>query len=675
MRFDSMSHREIKMKSVIFASVLFFSIAFARPFFPMDETDTPRRSPAYELGQVDILNYRLLFRFQNFSLSDTLVIYEEIDFINLSPFDTIYFFDFEVPIETPFMCYYLDDFVWRVVEMDFHDSLLALHLGPLDVGDTIRVVFSPPYIVFAGRGIYKETSVDGSIVFSLFWPSLARRAFVCIDHPADRATCDLEFYLPHGVTVAAGGELVDSIADTSGAIRWKFRYNEPVCTYNISFAIGNYAGIETSASSGTIPIKSYAYPSRLTQTSYDFARIPQMIELFDSLIGPYPFARFGCAVTPMSVWGGAGAMEHQMIPNIGERLITGTRAYETVIAHELFHQWFGDCIGISDWRDFWLNEGIAVYSEVLWKEHVSGISSARTYMGNIERNYRTYAISTADFPIYDPLNYLSPIPYNKGACWWHMLRWMLGDSAFFGFLQNYYDRYKFKTVVTDSLKNLLEEYTSRDWTHYFDEWIYQQGFPEYLYDYHTHIVGSLYKLDVNLRQAQTPPMCTLFTNPVPVKIVFADSSRNEIIQPTTRDFWTTFWLSDSVLDVIFDQLNIICGTFAWSPSLIGEIVPKSKNLSILAFPNPFNSSVAIDIRSFDVNSRDLPVWITSWKIYNIEGNLVEDFNLRNSNISVGSIDATGLSIWTPSANLPSGIYLLKIEFEGKIYEKKIVYIR
>ncbi|MGC9315979.1 MAG: M1 family aminopeptidase, partial [bacterium] len=546
--------------------IITFAIAIAlcsavqayHPFEGLEITDTPRPSPAFEARQIDVLNYEL-----SFLIDPDISLYQlrvRIEFIKLTN-DTIMILDFEPSdIDTSY-CHGAISSGGHLtgISLAFDDSVLLLNTSSdsiSEIGDTCMFVLDM-YILSYSEGIYRDITPDGPIVYTLFWPSLARRVFPCVDHPSDRATCTMIITTPEGVTLAAGGELIDgsiSYVD-SLSIDWTYRYDDPICTYNIAFAVANYAAIETTALDGSLPIKSYAYPSNLANTEYDFARIPQMIELFDSLYGEYPYTRAGCAVTPMSVWGGGGAMEHQTIPWIGSALITGSRTYEEIIAHELCHQWFGDCIGISDWADFWLNEGMAKFSEVLWKEHISGPSAARSHMTGIETTYRNYATYTADFPIYDPESFLSPIPYHKAASWWRMLRWMIGDEDFFDFLQYYCGRFRFRTVVTDSIHTALEDFTGEDWDWFMDQWIYSRGFPKYGYYFESRQDSAGWFLDVWLKQTQTEPMCTLFTMWVPMEINAPDSVWEMALHPDSRAYYERIRMPDSVNYIYFDRDN------------------------------------------------------------------------------------------------------------------------
>ena len=664
------------MKYLVIALFL-CEITIAFPLDMMDITDTPRESVAGRMDQLDVLDYEIRFTIKDTFYTSTTVI----TFINKVDTDSAYFFDFGdfFTFGWSFSCGYYDDSAgeWESVPPHFDDSLFFPDIGPFPVGDTVKVYLDGLHHRY-GIGVYKDIITDGPYYYSLFWPSLAREVFPCIDHPSDRATCTLIMRVPEGLTIAAGGVLIDSVASAldSGYVDWIFRYDNPVCTYNISFAVGNYETIDTCALD-SLPIRSYAYPSRSIDTRYDFERIPEIITLWDSLFGDYPFPRAGCVVTPLSVWGGGGGMEHQMLPNIGQYLITGSRTYEEVVAHELLHQWFGDCIGIADWRDFWLNEGIAVYSEVLWTEYKLGPSAARNYIASEESGYRSWVATNPDFPMYDPESYLSPIPYNKGACWWHMLRWMVGDSLFFDFLPYYFDRFANKTVVTDSLLQAIEDFTHSDWDWYFDQWVYNEGYPRYLYDHHVRHDSTGWWLDVYLRQRQTSPGCTLFTNPVPLEITTPDSVWEVTIYPTSRNHYQCFPLDDTISFAWYDRYNILCGTFTYEPTGILETPPTTpKAIAIKAYPNPFNSTVNIGFRGVGA-SKARPGQVGEIKIYDISGKLIADLPVPSTGCDGGggAVEGPTPLIWTPDETIVSGVYLVRATNGDQTATKRVVYLK
>lgn len=162
--------------------------------------------------------------------------------------------------------------------------------------------------------------------------------------------------------------LLQDVKDEANGERtfyWKVTY--PITTYLVSLAIGKYdKWSETYTSldgSVRMPVDYYTYPSYTDNAKYDWRNTVDMIGFLSETFGEYPFIneKYGMA---MFGWI-SGAMEHQTISSMGYRLITGDGRYESIVMHELAHQWFGDAVSPATWRDIWLNEGFATYCESL----------------------------------------------------------------------------------------------------------------------------------------------------------------------------------------------------------------------------------------------------------------------------------------------------------------------
>src|SRR5438876_2143765 len=178
----------------------------------------------------------------------------------------------------------------------------------------------------------------------------------------------------------------------------------------------------------------------------------------------------------------SGAMEHQTITSMGYLLLTGDATYEGVVAHELSHQWFGDAVTLTDWRNIWLNEGFATYSEALWTEYKKG---QQAYLDYMKKNDFGYFTST----VYAPEGFISNYAvyatvYQKGSWVLHMLRGMMGDEIFFKALREYFDRYKYKNATTQDFQKVFEEIYGQPLDWFFDEWVYKGiGRPKYEYSW------------------------------------------------------------------------------------------------------------------------------------------------------------------------------------------------
>ena len=234
-----------------------------------------------------------------------------------------------------------------------------------------------------------------------------------------------------------------------------------------------------------------------------------MMDAFVSRYGPYPFGKFGYAAAPK------GDMEHQTCVTHLSALIQANHVYDWLLAHEMGHQWWGDCVAINDWRDIWLSEGFATYSEAIHREYQYGLADYLSYMQT--SLMQPVFNSSENFPIYDPDYLWGTTVYEKGGCVLHMLRHVVGDDAFFETLALYRSRHEHGNAVTPQFQDAAETVhgSSLDW--FFQEWIYDVGWPKYRYAWIGQTGGATghrVLLSIDQVQANGP----VFTMPVDVKV-------------------------------------------------------------------------------------------------------------------------------------------------------------
>ena len=427
---------------------------------------------------------------------------------------------------------------------------------------------------------------------------------------------------------------------------------QPICTYNICFAATNYLFWSDTSASG-VPIWYFAYPEDSVAAHYDWGRTAEILDSFETYFGEYPFDKYGMATTPF----GLGGMEHQTMTFLGDGIVTGTRYFENVVAHELSHSWFGNSVGLADWRDFWLNEGFATFSEFLYTEIFDGDTAAIAYRQATQQQYRS---SGENFPMYDPDVYLSYTCYNKGGCVFQMLRFLLGDSLFFAAVHEWTSRYRYGTVTTDSLQSLMEEFlgASLDW--FFDQWAYQSGYPRFEYWYASWSEGDSFRSILHIEQ-NNPSGPAYFITPLEVKL-----------ETTGGDIWDTIWINtiaqsyywtiaDSVSRIRIDPNYLVLRATV----VVSDIAesPEPNNIAFSAHPNPFNN--ACEIQVLGIGNRESEI-----AIYDLGGNRVAEFTITRC-----PLRAIRELIWCPDESIPSGIYLIRATIDGRAICKRIVYLR
>src|SRR4029079_13955605 len=249
----------------------------------------------------------------------------------------------------------------------------------------------------------------------------------------------------------------------------------------LSVAVTNYAKFEdtyTAMDGRTMPLMFYVYPEHLALAEQKFAVTRQAMQIFAPLFGEYPFLteKYGMAEFPWS-----GGMEHQTMTSMGGNVIGSlASSNQSIIAHELAHQWWGDLVTLRTWDDIWLNEGFATYSEVLFFERLSNLDPGEL----MSRSYddgkmfgRMGGTVTAE-NLADPFDDTGAV-YTKGAWTLHMLRHLMGDAAFFDALKDYRERFAFGNASTKDFQQVCEQHYGAELDWFFSQWIYATGRPFY----------------------------------------------------------------------------------------------------------------------------------------------------------------------------------------------------
>jgi aminopeptidase N len=302
-------------------------------------------------------------------------------------------------------------------------------------------------------------------------------------HPRDKATYTLAITVPEPYEVVSNG-LLDSVARSTGAagnpstITYTWDNQEPTASYLVMF---HAAELDVSFGEGPGGITLIeAFPPDLPdQERILFERVPEMIEVFTKLFGPYPFASLGNTVfadTPLNA-----ALETQGMIGYDRSAVN-----ERTIAHEIAHHWFGNSVSTARWQDIWLNEGFARYAEILWAEAVHGPDAAAAALNRQIAGFATVS-RTADGAgvlIGDPGadHLFTEVPYAGGAVVLHELRQRLGDEAFFRLLQEWAARYRYSTATTDDFIALAEEVSGEDLDAFFTDWLYTPWTPDRVAD-------------------------------------------------------------------------------------------------------------------------------------------------------------------------------------------------
>nr|WP_240003338.1 M1 family metallopeptidase [Streptomyces cinnamoneus] len=199
---------------------------------------------------------------------------------------------------------------------------------------------------------------DGTLVASQ--PVGAPSWFPCNDRPDDKAAYTFAVTVPRGHHALANGTLLRRVSE-GDRVRWTYHHPGPMATYLAAVYTGRFTHEERDG------VRN-AYPAHLADRArHDLARQPEMLRAFAGLFGPYPFDSYGAVVVDAEL---GAPVENQTLSVFGSNHIDGRRGWETLVAHEIAHQWYGNSVTLADWQHIWLNEGFATYAEWLWSEHL-----------------------------------------------------------------------------------------------------------------------------------------------------------------------------------------------------------------------------------------------------------------------------------------------------------------
>ncbi|MFI6500480.1 M1 family metallopeptidase [Nonomuraea typhae] len=351
------------------------------------------------------------------------------------------------------------------------DELTVIPAAPVAEGDrfTVKITYSGtprPVKNAANLGTYGwiPTS-DGAFVTCE--PNGARTWFPANDHPADKARFDFEITVPRGLTALANGELAGKPETSGGKTTFTWRERHPMVTYLATATLGRFELRQGKTAAGLQNLVAVD-PEFRSSLERVYTTTGAITDYWSTVFGAYPFSSTGGVVDNFPT---GYALENQTKPMYG-----GFDPGESIIAHELAHQWFGNSLSIKRWRDLWLNEGFATYAEWLWSEH--------TGKGRAQETFDTAYARGADDPIWSyppgrarPTDLFNESIYTRGAMTLHALRVAIGDPAFFRLLKEWNAQHRYEHVTTAQFIALAEKVSGKQLDNLFDTWLFQPRRP------------------------------------------------------------------------------------------------------------------------------------------------------------------------------------------------------
>ena len=417
---------------------------------------------------------------------------------------------------------------------DYDGEQLQIHLSkPTTAGKAITVAIAY-HVDHPQRGLYfigpddhypdKPIQVwtQGEDEDSRYW-------FPCFDYPGQLASSEIKVRVPKSLMAISNGELVSATEKGDTKIyHWHQKEVHP--TYLMTLAVGDFAEIRDEWNGK--PVTYYAEKHRKDDAQRTMGKTPRMIEFLSKAYGyPYPFPKYAQVCVDDFIFGGMENTSTTLLTDrclLDERAALDNRSSESLVVHELAHQWFGDLVVIKHWSHAWVKEGMASYSEVMWTEQEFGSDDAAYYRLNEARNYINEDTSRYRRPMVthvyrEAIELYDRHIYEKGACVYHMIRAELGDELFERAMHTFVQDNAHQTVETIDLLRAVDKATGRNLQFLFDQYVLRGGHPDYKVTYSWDGNSNLAKVTVTQTQAKKDDESTkseLFDLKIPIGFGF-----------------------------------------------------------------------------------------------------------------------------------------------------------
>jgi len=308
--------------------------------------------------------------------------------------------------------------------------------------------------------------------------------FPTIDSPNEKMTQEILMTVDDKYITLSNGSLIESTKNKMGQRTDHWKLDLPHSPYLAMMAVGEFKKVIDDTWNGK-EISYYVEKEYESQAKSIFGDTKEMIEFYSNKLGvPYPWSKYSQIVARDYV---SGAMENTSATLHGDFMVYQTdremiddKKGNSVIAHELFHQWFGDLVTAESWSNLALNESFATYGEYLWDEYKFGRDAADFHSWQSRQGYlfSKKEVNLIRFYYNDKEDMFDAISYNKGGQILHMLRKVVGDSAFFASLKNYLETNKHKSAEIHHLRLAFEETCGQDLNWFFNQWFLNSGRPK-----------------------------------------------------------------------------------------------------------------------------------------------------------------------------------------------------
>ncbi|ADW71027.1 M1 family metallopeptidase [Granulicella tundricola] len=382
----------------------------------------------------------------------------------------------------------------RTVYIDFPRTL------PKGETDTIEVFYSghPVEMGRFGGIVFRKDPMGRPLVntaceeegASVWWPNK--------DQWRDEVeSMDLSVEAPSDLVEVSGGKFQGKTDLHDGFTRWDWKIQYPINNYDVSLNIGTY--VHFSDTYKTLPLDYFVFPEDIEKAKHQFVQAKHMLKAYEHYFGEYPFLKDGYKLVEALYSG----VENQTAITYGNhfengylgrpRTGIGTR-FDFIIIHESAHEYFGNSITAKDRSDMWIHEGWANYCEGLFVEFMWGKSDGITYVNTGKENVKN------QFPVISQEGVFSTPPgdqYKKGGLFLNTLRSVVGDDVWFPLLHDYYQHFKYQTIMTTDMVAFFNQQTKMDLTPIFNQYLRHAAIPvlQLRFDDAAHTVSYRWQAD------------------------------------------------------------------------------------------------------------------------------------------------------------------------------------
>jgi aminopeptidase N len=535
----------------------------------------------------------------------------------------------------------------KKINFNHHSNIITLNLPNGISKNSLHhsEVFYKGAPPLSGLGAFTASKHNNvPVIYTLSEPYGARDWWPCKESLSDKIdSLDVYITCPEKYRSASNGKLIsDQIVAGKRTSHWKHRF--PIATYLVAMAVTNY---ETYSDwmdlpgGGKLEILNYIYPEYVATAKSKRSETIDIMNFYNNKFITYPFAseKYGHAQ-----FGWSGGMEHQTMSFMAD-LEFG------LVAHEMAHQWFGDYITLGSWHDIWLNEGFATYlTGLVYENLLNGVywSDWKKYQISRITSLPGGSVYVADTTDINRI-FSGRLSYSKGSYLLHMLRWELGDAAFFKVMKNYLTDPSVANGFATQ-KKLVEHFEAvadTSLTEFFNDWYYGEGYPVLsLVYFNDQFNPSIQKLRIS--QVPSHSSVKFFEMKVPIRIWKNGKYTDLRLQLNQQN--QEFIVSDQPFDKIeFDPDQWL---IAKVDRITGFIEEESKRFEIQFYANKYNSLIGIVIPDYTGNE--------FIRIVDVTGKTI----LQKV--------PTGISTEIETTYLPKGVYLAEVRFSGGIQTKKII---